>query len=150
MGLFTRSHGIPPATPSIQCLETHDCFLWPVPHNFHVFYQGWNKGVVYRWAIDEYIIWKLLSLYQKSSQVFSGNWPFHNNSVTGMWLINVSVGVELNQCILDATCPCQCTATCERWNALYDESNFTWFILKDPIVHMCYGRKGFLTQYISI
>ena len=24
MGLFTRSHRIPPATASIQCLETHD------------------------------------------------------------------------------------------------------------------------------
>ena len=33
MGLFTRSHRIPPATASIQCLETHDHFPWPVPHS---------------------------------------------------------------------------------------------------------------------
>ena len=33
MGLFTRSHRIPPATASIQCLETHDNFPWPVPRS---------------------------------------------------------------------------------------------------------------------
>ena len=32
MGFFTRSHRIPPATASIQCLETHDHFPGPVPH----------------------------------------------------------------------------------------------------------------------
>ena len=31
MGFFTRSHRIHPATVSIQCLETHDHFPWPVP-----------------------------------------------------------------------------------------------------------------------
>ena len=33
MGLFTRSHRIPLATASIQCLETHDHFPGPVPHS---------------------------------------------------------------------------------------------------------------------
>ena len=33
MGLFTRSHRIPPATASIQCLETHDHFPRPVPRS---------------------------------------------------------------------------------------------------------------------
>ena len=32
MGFFTRSHRISPATASIQCLETHSHFPWPVPH----------------------------------------------------------------------------------------------------------------------
>ena len=33
MGLFTRSHRTPPATASIQCLETQDHFPWPGPHS---------------------------------------------------------------------------------------------------------------------
>ena len=34
MGLLTRSHRIPPATASIQCLETHNHFPWPVLHQW--------------------------------------------------------------------------------------------------------------------
>ena len=33
MGFFTRSHRFSPATASIQCLEAHDHFQWPVPHS---------------------------------------------------------------------------------------------------------------------
>ena len=43
-GLFTRSHRIPPATTSIQCLETHDQFPWPVPRSCALRECVWCSG----------------------------------------------------------------------------------------------------------